>query len=214
MKRYLAGMSYFILIATAMTASCSKDSGTAGSAAAQKQSVETLVIPDGTVVAASLDRQLSTKTNHTGDMFSATTTEPIMVDGKTAILAGAAINGVLHDVEASDRVSGRAKMTLAYVNIVDVQGVAHPFSATPLTLQAAATTNGDQEKIAAGGILGGVTGGIIGGGKSAVIGAGAGTGAGTILMLATKGEDLELNPGQMLAMHMMGSMNVLIKAAK
>jgi hypothetical protein len=214
MKRLLAGMSIFILIAAAITAGCSKDRGIAENAAAQEPSVETLVIPDGTDVVASLDTHLSTETNHTGDPFIATTTEPIMVDGKTAVPAGAPIHGVLRDVEASGRIAGRARMTLAYETIVDSQGKTHTISAQPLSLQAASTTHDDVEKIAAGGVLGAITGGIIGGGKGAAIGAGAGVGAGTILMLATKGEDLELNPGQKLAVHITGSMSVQISAER
>jgi hypothetical protein len=214
MKRLLAGMSIFILFAAAITAGCSKDRGIAENAAAQEPSVETLVIPDGTDVVASLDTHLSTETNHTGDPFIATTTEPIMVDGKTAVPAGAPIHGVLRDVEASGRIAGRARMTLAYETIVDSQGKTYTISAQPLSLQAASTTHDDVEKIAAGGVLGAITGGIIGGGKGAAIGAGAGAGAGTILMLATKGEDLELNPGQKLAVHITGSMSVQIPAER
>jgi len=212
MKRLLAGMSIFILIAAAITAGCSKDRGIAENAAAQEPSVDTLVIPDGTDVVASLDTHLSTETNHTGDPFIATTTEPIMVDGKTAVPAGAPIHGVLRDVEASGRIAGRARITLAYETIVDSQGKTHTISAQPLSLQAVSTTHDDVEKIAAGGVLGAITGGIIGGGKGAAIGAGAGAGAGTILMLATKGEDLELNPGQKLAVHITGSLSVQISA--
>jgi outer membrane lipoprotein SlyB len=158
-------------------------------AEAQQAAYETLVIPNGTNVVASLDTQLSTETNHTGDSFRATTTEPIMVGGRTAVPSGASIHGVLRDVQASGRVEGRARMTLAYETLVDSQGKTHTLSALPLTLQAASSTATDVEKIAAGGVLGAIIGGIAGGGKGAAIGAGAGAGAGTILMLATKGDE-------------------------
>jgi outer membrane lipoprotein SlyB len=101
-------------------------------------------------------------------------------------------------------------MTLAYATIVDAQNKSHTLSALPLTLQAASATGDDVEMIAAGTVLGAIIGGVAGGGKGAAIGAGAGAGAGTILMLATKGDDLELNPGQKLAVHMTGPMSVQI----
>ena len=216
MKRMQVGIGALILIAAAITVGCAKvkvgvpDATAAQAKAAPKPQFETLVIPNGTLVVASLDTQLSTETNHTGDPFHATTTEPTIVGGRTAIPSGAQIHGVLRDVEASGRIEGRARMTLAYETIVDSQGKSHTLSAQPLTLQAASATRGDVEIIAAGGVLGGIIGGIAGGGKGAAIGAGAGAGAGTIIMLATKGDDLELNPGQKLAVHMTDSMSVQV----
>ena len=219
MKRLPASISTLILIATAITVGCNEDqdgtrTATTRTPAVQQPRTETLVIPNGTNVVASLDTQLSTETNHTGDSFRATTTEPIMVGGRTAVPSGAKIHGVLRDVQASGRVEGRARMTLAYETLVDSQGKTHTLSALPLTLQAASSTATDVEKIAAGGVLGAIIGGIAGGGKGAAIGAGAGAGAGTILMLATKGDDLELNPGQKLAVHMTGSTSVQVLAQR
>lgn len=219
MKRLPASIGTLILIAAAITVGCKEDqdgvrTATARTPAVQQPRIETLVIPNGTTVVASLDTQLSTETNHTGDSFRATTTEPVMVGGRTAVPSGASIHGVLRDVQASGRVEGRARMTLAYETIVDTQGKTRTLSALPLTLQAASATQTDVEIIAAGGVLGAIIGGIAGGGKGAAIGAGAGAGAGTILMLATKGDDLELNRGQKLAVHMTGSTSVQVLAQR
>jgi hypothetical protein len=207
----------FVLIAVAAMAGCTKESESDRARAAQarqgaKPRMQTAVIPAGTNVVASLDSRLSTDTNVTGDRFAATTTESIVVDGKTVIPAGARIHGMLRDVQASGRVSGRARMTLAYEQIVDSEGKTHAISAEPLTLQAASETTSDVEKIAAGGVLGGIIGGIAGGGKGAMIGAGAGAGAGTVLMLATKGDEVELESGQRLSFHMMAPMSIAIAA--
>ena len=120
MKRIPASIGILILIAVAITVGCTKDqegvrdAAAARTPAVQKPRFETLVIPDGTNVVASLDTRLSTETNHTGDPFGATTTEPIIVGGRTVVPAGARIHGVLRDVQASGRIKGRARMTLAY----------------------------------------------------------------------------------------------------
>jgi hypothetical protein len=173
-----------------------------------------MVIPDGTNVVASLETRLTTDTNRSGDRFVARTTEPILVGGKTVVPAGTQIQGVLRDVQASGRTSGRARMTLAYENIVDSAGKTHPISAVPLTLQAASGTRGDVEKIAAGGILGGIIGAVAGGTKGAAIGAGAGAGAGTIIMLATKGDEVELDPGQRLNVRMTSPTSIEVFAQR
>ncbi len=190
-----------LLIAAAITAGCSKerDSASAAQVKHEPQSyTETTVIPAGTNIVASLETRLVTDANSTGDPFTARTIDAVIVDGKTVIPAGARIQGTLQDVQASGKISGRARMTLAFQRIDDAKGNAHPISAVPLTLQAASKTRGDVEKIAAGGVLGAIIGGIAGGKKGAVIGGGAGAGAGTVLMLATKGKEVELNPGDRL----------------
>ena len=53
-----------------------------------------------------------------------------------------------------------------------------------------------------------------GGGKGAAIGAGAGAGAGTILMLATKGDEVELEAGQRLNVQMTSSTSVQVLAQR
>ena len=175
MRRFSARMSMPVLLAAVLAVGCTQDRETAqGEERDQPKQprFETLVIPAGTSVVASLDTGLSTAVNHTGDPFVATTTQPIMVGGRTAVAAGARIQGVLNGVQASGRTKGRAKMTLAYQQIVDTDGKTHAISAQPLTIQAASKTHGDVEKIAAGGVLGALIGGIAGGGKGAAIGAG------------------------------------------
>lgn len=220
MKRVPATLAMLIVLAAAITSGCADDRTSARDATtdrttpAQKPRSETMVIPNGTNVVAALDTRLSTETNHSGDSFGATTTEPIIVGGKTAVPAGARIHGVLRDVQASGRTKGRAQMTLTYETIVDSQGETHTISAQPLTLQAASATHGDVEKIAAGGILGGIVGGIAGGGKGAAIGAGAGAGAGTILMLATKGDEVELEAGQRLNVQTTSATSIQVLAQR
>jgi len=136
------------------------------------------------------------------------------VDGKTAVPAGAKIHGVLRDVQASGRIQGRARMTLAYEQMVDSEGKTHAITALPLTLQAASNTRSDLEKVAAGAILGAIIGGIADGGKGAAVGAGAGATAGTIFVLATQGDEVELEAGQRLNIQMTSSTSVLVLAQR
>lgn len=220
MNRLRITLSILALALVGLTAGCAKQPEVADKSEATRTPVvqtprfETMIIPDGTNVVASLDTHLSTATNHTGDPFKATTTEPILVGGKTAVPTGTAIHGVLRDVQASGRTSGRARMTLAYQTIVDSEGKTHAITAQPLTLQAASATHDDVEKIAAGGVLGAIIGGIAGGGKGAAIGAGAGAGAGTVLMLATKGDEVELEAGQKMNVQMTSSTSIPVLAAR
>lgn len=219
MKRLPASIGILILIALAITAGCAKPPAgeidqKARGRQAQTPAAEMMVIPAGTNVVTSLETRLTTGTNHTGDQFVATTTEPIVVDGRTAVPAGARINGVLSNVQGSGRVKGRAHMTLAFQQIVGSEGKVHAISAHPITLQADSGTGGDAAKIAAGGIIGAVIGGISGGGKDAAIGTAVGAGAGTVLVLATKGDEIELDPGQKLNVHMTSPTSIPVVAQR
>lgn len=178
----------------------------------EKPRFETVVIPVGTSVVASLATPLSTETSHAGDAFTAKTTEAIIVNGKNVVPAGTSVHGVVRDVQPSGRTSGRAQMTLDFQTIVDPTGKTHSITAVPLTLQAASATHDDVEKIAAGSVLGAVIGGIAGGKKGAAIGAGAGAGAGIVLMLATKGDEIELEPGQKVNVQMTSATSIPVLA--
>lgn len=215
MNRTPVSIGILIVIVASGTIGCTRDRESvrsADAAAAYSARFETLVIPDGTNVVASLDTRLSTDTNHTGDRFVITTIEPIIVEGRTALPAGARIHGALRDVQASGRTKGRARMTLIYQGIVDAEGMTRTISALPLALQAASATSGDVGKIAAGGVLGAIVGGIAGGTKGAVIGAGAGAAAGAIIMLATEGDEVELEAGQQLYVQITSSTRIQILA--
>jgi len=217
-----------LIVATAAATGCAGDRRTDQADATPAKSVaskpaaaqpalpqtQRIVIPAGTNIVASLQTPLATDVNHTGDSFVASTIVPVVVDGRTVIATGSRIRGVLRDVKDSGRIKGRASMTLAFEEFVDSDGKSHAISATPLTVQAASETSSDVEKIAAGGILGAVIGGIADGSKGAGKGAVIGAGAGTILMLATKGDDVELNAGQRLNIHITSPVDLTLLAQR
>ncbi|TMQ61808.1 MAG: TrbI/VirB10 family protein [Candidatus Eisenbacteria bacterium] len=214
------GIAVFIILAAASTG-CTKSDAVADAktqAAQENQasapSQETLVVPAGTHFLAVLDTRLSTDANSTGDPFVARTIEPIVIDGRTVVPAGSRINGVLRDVQASGRIKDRARMTLVFSEMTDSAGKMHSMSAQPLTIKAASETHNDVLKIAGGSAAGAVLGAISGKKNGAVIGAAAGAGAGTILVLATKGDDVELNQGLKLYVEMTGPTDFVVAAQK
>jgi outer membrane lipoprotein SlyB len=215
MQRIQAGLTIALLVAAFATAGCNEDSTNTqvGQKAESRTPVSRNVsvdIPAGTSVIVALESPIATDENQSGETFRARTQDPIIVGGRTLVPAGAQVHGTLHDVQASGRIKGRAAMTLSFDRIEDAQGVPHAISAQSITLQADSGTKGDIEKIAAGGVLGAIVGGITGGGKGAAIGAGAGAGAGAIVMLATKGDDVELPAGQKLNVYMTSATSIVL----
>jgi len=62
-----------------------------------------LVIPADTVIAVVLDQTISSKTNKSGDKFTATVESPVEIEGKVAIPKGARAEGVVRDAKAAGR---------------------------------------------------------------------------------------------------------------
>ena len=216
--KQLAGSIAVLLILTAVATGCTKDAAVAdadATAAAKSETHsaptgESFVVPAGTRLLALLDTKLSTDSNKDGDSFVARTTEDVLVDGRTVVPAGARIDGTLRDVQASGRIKDRARMTLVFHEITDARGKAHTMSALPLTIKAASETHNDVLKIAGGSAAGAVLGAISGKKNGAVIGAAAGAGAGTVLVLATKGDDVELDQGLKLYVEMTSPMTFVV----
>jgi hypothetical protein len=170
------------------------------------------VVPDGTMLNATLDTDLSTQTANTGDRFAMTVNSP-------AQFAGAVIEGHVADVTRSGRVTGRSTMSLNFDDIRMPDGRTYQFAGF---LDTVTTANGEtvnvdsegtvrdrnqttqtEERAAIGTAVGAIIGAIAGGGKGAAIGAilGAGAGAGSVYV---QGRD-DLN--------MMRGTNVTIRAS-
>jgi hypothetical protein len=64
-------------------------------------------LPTGTALTVKLENNLSTSSSKTGDVFSARVTEPVLLDGKTAIPVGATVQGRVAQVSEPRRISGR-----------------------------------------------------------------------------------------------------------
>jgi outer membrane lipoprotein SlyB len=212
MKRItgMLGITLLMTLSAAMTG-CSKDATTAEAKALSERAnqaaaapYQTLVVPTGTNFVAVLQTELkhgcqpnrrSLRRHHSRtDRYRRTNTRS----------GGARINGILRDVQASGRIKDRARMTLVYQDIVDSSDKVHAIAAQPLQIQAASKVRNDVVKIAAGGAIGAILGAISGKKNGVLVGAAAGAGAGTILVLATKGEDVELTRGLKLYVEMTG----------
>ena len=146
MSRIRTGIGAAVLCAAFVATGCNDGApGAADTSSSERNGFDTLAIPNGTVVHASLDTALSTAVNRSRDTFTATTTEAIRVRGRTLMPVGSQIHGVLRDVEDSGRVEGRARMTMGYQSIMDPLGARYGIGANPLILQAASDARDDIE---------------------------------------------------------------------
>jgi hypothetical protein len=149
------------------------------------------VVPDGQMLTARLDTDLSTRTAQTGDRFAMTVTSPAQFDG-------AVIEGHIASANRSGRVTGRSDLSLNF-DTIRYQGRTYQFAGfiDSVRAQGGSTVQVDNEgtvrdddsrgtqtaqRAAIGTAVGAIIGAIAGGGKGAAIGAvlGAGAGAGSV----------------------------------
>lgn len=162
----------------------------------------------GTEINATLQDELSTKTSHPGDRFTAIVMDPVR-DGTDRIVIpiGSRISGQISESEQGrmlPALRGRGKLNLRFTNVTLPSGVTLPISATLLSLRQSegngevnsegevqsvtkASTAAEGAGVGAG--IGTIAGFIIGGPwKGLAIGALAGGG----YILGTKGKDVDL----------------------
>jgi hypothetical protein len=161
-------------------------------------------IPNGTVLTAVLNQDLTTRQTQEGDRFTMTVRSPRQYNG-------AVLEGIVTKADRSGRIAGRSEVALEFQRL-RMNGRDYDFGGF---IESVRTTDGEEVRVdnegavreddsqttrtvtrsGIGAALGAIIGGIAGGGKGAAIGAavGAGAGAGTVLVQGR--DDLNLRSG-------------------
>jgi hypothetical protein len=147
----------------------------AASAPAAPASID---LPAGTDIRVRLDQDLGSKISQTGDSFSATVADDVIVNGTTAIARGSRADGTVIDAKPLGKFKGGAVLAVKLERVTTSYG-SYPVSTS--SVQHSEKGKGKRTAVFAGGGagLGALIGGLAGGGKGALIGGLAGAGAGT-----------------------------------
>jgi hypothetical protein len=155
------------------------------------QSSQPVTIPDGTSLSVILDQTLSSGGNRSGDKFTATVSDPVIVNGKAIIPKDAHVEGHVVDANASGRLKGVARLVVA-LDSVEVDGKNYDIQTSDISRVGRNHNKRNAEFIGGGAGAGALIGGLAGGGKGALIGAAAGAGAGTGAAAYTGKQDVRL----------------------
>ncbi|HUO26000.1 MAG TPA: hypothetical protein VMU61_10040 [Candidatus Aquilonibacter sp.] len=151
----------------------------AGTLAAQNLSV-----PAGTAVMVKLQTTLATFSNKPGDPFQGQVTQPVVVDGKTLIPAGATVEGRVTKVSEPRRISGKPTIGILPEAVILPTGQRYFLDATLVDTNLGRGTDvneegqfkgsgqdrKDQLEIGGGAAGGMLIGGLVGGGPGLLIG--------------------------------------------
>ncbi|MGC9291576.1 MAG: BON domain-containing protein [Acidobacteriaceae bacterium] len=148
-------------------------------------------IPAGTRIRVQLAQTLSTKESQTGDQFSGTLADPVVVNGQTVIRAGAQASGTVTEAKSQGRFKGQAILA---VRLDSVRADGHTYPVQTSQVERFEQGKGKRTAYMTGGGagLGALIGGLAGGGKGALIGGLLGAGAGGTGSAFTGNKDLVL----------------------
>ena len=132
----------------------------------------------GTSVMVRLDHTLTTSANRSGETFSATLANPVIVGEKTVLPAGTPFQGQVLYAKPSGRLKGRGSLSVS-LNSFELNGTRYPISTGSVTRVSGSHKKRNLLWIGGSSGAGALIGGLVGGGKGALIGTGAGAGGGT-----------------------------------
>jgi hypothetical protein len=136
-----------------------------------------------------LDDRVSSKYARPDDRVEATVAEPVRVDGRVAIPAGATVAGRVRDIVPAERSSLGGRVELSFGTLVTSEGTRVRIPTRVVSMKESGVDKGKAGLRLVGGILGAV----VDGGKGAIIGAVLGGGGAVV---ASKGEEeVNLPPG-------------------
>jgi type IV secretory pathway VirB10-like protein len=156
-----------------------------------------ILVPQGTMLALTLQTGLATKTTRVGDRFEATVASPVHVDGRLAIPEGAKVTGHVILAEQPGKASGRGQLQLSYDQLA-FDGHSYDLGTRSEVYESKSGTKKDVALIGGGAVAGGIVGAVVGGDKSVAKGAAAGAVAGTGASLLTRGPQLTIASGTVL----------------
>jgi hypothetical protein len=172
-----------------------------------------ITIPAGTTLPIVLETAVGSDTSKIEEPVHARLAQAIKVNGTTALPEGSAVNGVVTDAKRSGKVKGRAHVALRFDSVIppgDKEQYEIKTSAVGRTAQA--TKKDDAVKIGAPAIGGAIVGGIFGGKKGAAVGALAGGGAGTAVVLSTRGKEVHLGKGEAIRLKLVEPLTIKVRS--
>lgn len=193
----LTGLLAVALAITGCAATSEADQGSTGKTnsggvlARMFRSSTPVILPEGTVVAVTLDQALSSEDSSSGQTFEATVSDSIVVGGKTVVAKGSRAIGRVVEAESSGRLHNPGRLVLDLASI-EVGGTRYDIDTSNANREGESHKKNNVIFIGGGTAAGAIIGGIIGGGKGAAIGAAAGAGGGTATAAATGKNEVHL----------------------
>jgi hypothetical protein len=172
-----------------------------------------VTIPAGTALPLVLDTGVGSDISRVEQPVQAHLARAIIIQGATAIAQGSPVSGVVTDAQRSGKVKGLAHLAMRF-DTVTPRGVDERYRirTTAAGRTAPATKKKDALEIGVPAAGGAVIGALVGGKKGAAIGSAAAGGAGTAVVLSTRGKEVRLGKGALVTVRLAEPLTVKVKS--
>ena len=211
MMRFFARTS--VLTAAVLIAGVGVDGAAPVSASAPvRRVVRQITVPAGTILHLRIDRSFGSDISRVEDPVSATLTRSVIVGGHTVLREGSLASGYVSQATRPGKVKGRGRVAVRFTRITPAgQEERYAMQTRQWVGVAPATKKKDALTIGLPAAGGAAVGGIVGGKKGAGIGALAGGGAGTAVVLTTRGKDVRVGRGALLSVRLTSPLTVAVE---
>jgi hypothetical protein len=172
-----------------------------------------VTVPAGTQISIRLNDELNSEKAQIGDVFHASISTPIQIDGRTVVPTTADVEGRVVEVKSAGRFAGQSDLVIELTRL-HMNGKSYTLATDRWSKQGSSRGKATAAKVGGGAALGAIIGGLAGGGKGAAIGAAAGAGAGTGVSAATKGQQIILKPETVLNFQLQNAISVVPGASR
>lgn len=165
----------------------------------------------GALVATTVDREITSRTDKVGQTVVATVTTDVQDgSGRVVIPAGSKVTLTIAEIHESENKGDKTGKLILTPSSVEIAGVSHSLEASAValdrTLRDRKTNEGDVAKVGAGTAVGAVLGRVIGGNtKGAVIGGIIGGAVGTQRAIQTQDRDVVVPAGSRVELTLQGA---------
>jgi hypothetical protein len=172
---------------------------------------EELTLKEESVIGIRLDSAISTQSAKLEDKVIARVSREVTVNGRTAIPAGARLEGVVTIVDRGGKFKNAAKLGIRFTSLVLADNTRVPIQTEALSREGSSPGNEATAKVGAGAVIGGLIGGLIGGKKGAAVGASAGAAGGSAAVAAGDRNDVTLPAGTALTVKLTAPVTLTIE---
>lgn len=174
-----------------------------------KPQFKEVTIPSGTNLSVTLETAVASDKSNVEDPVRGKLAKAIVINGVTAVPAGSTLTGTVTEAVRSGKVKGKASIAISF-NSLTARDEKHKIQTARISRMAESTKGEDAKKVGIGAGAGALIGAIAGGGKGAAIGTAVGAGAGTGVVMATRGDEVELAAGTAVGTTLQESITVLV----
>ncbi|MBZ5576759.1 MAG: hypothetical protein LAP40_09395 [Acidobacteriia bacterium] len=153
-----------------------------------------LTLKPGTYLTVRTNDLLSSDRNHAGDLFTATLTAPLVVDGIVVAQRGQTVAGRVAEVDKGGRIKGVSRLGIQLTELTAVDGQQLPIQTQFVGRSGNSEVGRDVATVATTTGVGAVIGAAADWGRGAAIGAGAGAAAGLVGVLLSHGAPAVIYP--------------------